>query len=59
MIFSFVMFRDDMDLSDFDLLINEAVEMGAKLISATYKYYIGKINEDEITTIIGNRSYAG
>lgn len=50
---------DHLDLSPFDGLMTEAVEMGVKLITAAYSYRSGVISEDELRAVIGNRSYAG
>ena len=50
---------DDMDLSEFDELEHNAVDMTSKLIKAAYNYRIGQIDEESLETIIGNRSYAG
>ena len=48
---------DHLDLSQFDGLMEEAVEMGVKLITAAYQYRSGVISEEELSKVIGNRLY--
>lgn len=50
---------DQIDLSSFDGLMAEAVDMGIRLVTATYDFRKGIISEDELSEVIGNRSYAG
>ena len=50
---------DDMDLSGFASLEDEAVDMGVRLITAAYNYRSGFIREDELRAVIGNRSHSG
>ena len=50
---------DDMDLSGFAPLEEESVQMGIKLITAAYAYRNGLIDEEELKSTIGNRTYSG
>lgn len=50
---------DHLDLSPFDGLMAEAVDMGIRLVTAAYEYRSGAISESELREVIGNRSYAG
>ena len=50
---------DGMDLSGFEPLEKESVQMGIKFITAAYAYRCGSMDEEELKTIIGNRSYSG
>ena len=50
---------DGMDLSGFDHLYRESVEMAVRLITAVYDYSRGNMDEATLAGIIGNRSYAG
>ena len=50
---------DGMDLSEFDHLYKESVEMAVRLVTAAYDYRRGSIDEATLADIIGNRSYAG
>ena len=48
-----------LDLSPFQMLEEEAVQMGIQLVTAAYRFRNDEISEEELKTIIGNRSYAG
>lgn len=50
---------DDMDLSPFDVLEEQAVEFGVNLITAAYQYQHGEIDNDTMLRLIGDKSYAG
>ena len=50
---------DNVDLSGFDALEEQAVAFGVDLITAMFEYCKGKISEERLKTIIGNKSYAG
>ena len=50
---------DNMDLSGFEAIETEAIELAARLITAAYEYRSGNIDENALRDIIGNRSYAG
>lgn len=50
---------DRINLSPFDGLMAEAVDMGIRLVTAAYDFRKGIISEDELSEVIGNRSYAG
>lgn len=50
---------DGMDLSRFNALEKDAVDMGVRLVTGAYQYRTGLISEDKLKEIIGNRSYSG
>lgn len=50
---------DNIDVSGFDALEHEAVDFAVKLITAAYEYRCGKITEQELAAVIGNRAYSG
>ena len=50
---------DHLDLTPFENLMSEAVDFGARLVTAAFRYRSGEVSEKELSEIIGNRSYAG
>lgn len=50
---------DNMDLSGFQRLEEEAVEFGVELIRAAYRYRKGELSEEEFVKIIGDCDYSG
>ncbi len=50
---------DNIDLSPFDELKDEAVELAVSMITAAYRFRAGEVSEEELSAIIGNRSYSG
>ena len=50
---------DNIDVSGFDALEQEAVDFAVELITAAYNYREGRISEQELAAVIGNRAYSG
>ena len=50
---------DHLDLSGFDELEKESEQLAVSLIKAVYQYRNKEISENELRSIIGNRSYSG
>ena len=50
---------DEADLSPFQALEQEAVELGVKLVTAAFRFRAGSLSEAGLRRAIGNRSYSG
>ena len=50
---------DDLDVGDFDRYEREAVDFAVELITSAEDYRAGRISEQELAAIIGNRDYSG
>ena len=46
-------------MSDFDMLERISEQFAVKLVTAAYDYRAGRITEEQLATIIGNRCYSG
>ena len=49
---------DDLDVGDFDRYEREAVDFAVKLITSAEDYRAGRISEQDLAAVIGNRDYS-
>ena len=50
---------DGIDLSPFNKLEEDAVELGIRLITSAYRFRAKQIEEEELVRILGSKSYSG
>ena len=52
-------FCDNIEMPDFDRLESISEQFAVKLVTAAYDYRAGRITEEELAAVIGNRCYSG